>query len=250
MRSHHGRKNRITFALVGALALVSLALVAFAFARPALDQPASQAYTPPTLFPSQSQRAALKAVSIGDSYSAGAGATTPEEGWVFRLAGAEGWNLMDLSRGGTGYLSSLTGNAKAACGLGYCPSYPEMIKDASAAAPDLVLVAGGRNDTGRDPGDESAAVRRFYTGLRAAAPKAKIVAVSPLWDASAPPAPLAAIAADVKAAAMSIGGTYLDIGQPLQGHPELLSGDGVHPNDAGHAAIAWAVQAKLAAAGL
>ncbi|GAA5193127.1 hypothetical protein GCM10023346_17000 [Arthrobacter gyeryongensis] len=51
----------------------------------------------------------------------------------------------------------------------------------------------------------------------------------------------------MKAAAAANGATYLDIGQPLWGHPEFLAADGIHPDDAGHAAIYAAVKQGVAA---
>lgn len=240
-RNRHARRIW-AIALVAVLGVITLALVAFAMLRPI---PEGQ---PSTYSPSAATSSAPKPLTvafIGDSYTAGAGATDPSHGWAATLARTQGWDMTNLARGGTGYLSAVTGNAKVACGLDYCPAYPEMVKDAAAANPAIVLVAGGRNDVTRDPDQEAAAVRAFYTQLRAALPNAKIVAVSPVWDATAPPPALGAIAADVKSAVVTVGGTYLDIGQPLQGRPDLISKDGVHPDDDGHAALARAVQAKI-----
>ena len=50
----------------------------------------------------------------------------------------------------------------------------------------------------------------------------------------------------VKAEAQRAGATYLDIGEPLFGHSAMMDVDGWHPNDAGHAAIAAAVEKALA----
>lgn len=193
---------------------------------------------------------AKKVVAIGDTYSAGAGATEANVGFVFQLARSESWNLTNLARGGTGYLASLSGIARQACGLDYCPSYPEMIADAVAATPEIVLVAGGRNDAAKDPTEESAAIKDFYQQLRTSLPQAKIVALSPLWDSTEPPETLSEIAGAVRASVESVGGSYLDIGQPLQGRRALLAADGVHPNDAGHTALFEAVHAALQTAGL
>jgi len=45
--------------------------------------------------------------------------------------------------------------------------------------------------------------------------------------------------------AMRAGVTYLDIGEPMFGHSSMMAVDGWHPNDAGHAAIAKAVEKAL-----
>ena len=231
------------------LAVLALGVAAFAMNRqPALPPVSDQVknYTPPT----ETAAPVVPVVAIGDSYSAGAGATDKANGFIYQLGRSQSWNLTNLARGGTGYVASITSNAKVACGLEYCPRYAEMVKDAAAANPGLVIVSGGRNDSTRAAADEADAVAGFYKGLRAALPDTKIVALSPLWDAGTPPASLSGIASEVKAAVESVGGAYLDIGQPLQGRPELMSADKVHPNDAGHAAIAKAVRAKLQAAGI
>ena len=44
-----------------------------------------------------------------------------------------------------------------------------------------------------------------------------IIAESPVWPLTKPPATLAVVAADVKAAVAAVGGQYLDISQPLYG---------------------------------
>lgn len=174
---------------------------------------------------------------IGDSYAAGVGAVDLSNGWVSRLGVNQAWDITNLARGGTGYFTAVTKGAKQACGLDYCPSYPEMIGEVAKAAPELVLVAGGRNDAPVDPVSESDAIRKFYTDLRAKLPKAKIVAFNALWDDSKPPAAINEISTEVKVAVQSVGGTYVTIDQPLGSHPGFVAPDGIHPNPAGHGAI-------------
>lgn len=194
--------------------------------------------------------AAKKVVVIGDSYAAGTGAANSTLGWVSRLASNQQWALTNLARGGTGYKVSVTTNAQKACSLDYCPSFPEMIKDAAGATPDLVIVAGGRNDATIAEATESVAIRDFFTQLRAAVPGAQIVAFNPLWDDGAAPSSIAAIAAAVQGSVTDVGGEYLDASQPLAGHPELVAPDGIHPNPAGHAAIFEANLKALQSAGI
>lgn len=235
---------------LGALAVVTAGTVGFAFLVPreAAPVPASVAsYTPPV----QTQKPVTKVVFIGDSYTQGAGAPRTL-GWVDRLGRNQAWHVTNLGRGGTGYVKEITSRtvAKNACGKDRCPNYAAMIPEAVAAAPAVVIVAGGRNDTGVDPQVEGEAIRAFYAQLRAALPKAKIVAFNALWDSTAPPAPIAQISADVKSAVTTAGGTYLDAGQPLADKPELVAPDGVHPREMGHAAIFEANLKQLQAAGV
>lgn len=42
------------------------------------------------------------------------------------------------------------------------------------------------------------------------------------------------------------GGTYVDIGEPLRGHPTWMQDDDVHPTVRGQQAIAEAVRAAFA----
>jgi len=196
------------------------------------------------------QPATVSVAVIGDSYAAGTGAGDATQGWVAKLAYSQAWNLTNVARGGTGYSKSVTTDAMKACGLNYCPSYSEMIKDAAAANPSMVLVAGGRNDSKVAADEEAADIQSFYQQLRAALPSAKIVAFSAWWDSTVAPAAVPAISASVKSSVEAVGGTYIDAGQPLAAHPELIATDHVHPNLAGHAALFTATLAKLQDAGL
>lgn len=239
------RKQRLGIAGLAALAAVTAGAVAFAVVDGA-------AAPPQQAVPSQVQRyydehvanrptpstAPPKAVVvIGDSYSQGTGSPDKALSWVGRLSQNQQWNITNLAKGGTGYSTSVSANAKAACGEDYCPSYAEVIDKAKAASPSLVIVAGGRNDVKVDPASEASAVVDFYKALRAALPDAKIAALNPLWDDDPAPESLAAIARDVRSAVESVGGVYLDAAQPLASRPELIAPDGIHPNPNGHAAL-------------
>ena len=54
----------------------------------------------------------------------------------------------------------------------------------------------------------------------------------------------------IKTAAAAINATFADTGQPLVGHVDLVTSDGLNANDAGHAALAAAVTGALKLAGL
>ncbi|WP_062311197.1 SGNH/GDSL hydrolase family protein [Demequina rhizosphaerae] len=179
-----------------------------------------------------------EAAFVGDSYSAGAGASDTDVRWTTVVANDLGWSEDNVALGGTGYVTSA---GKEACGLDYCGTYAETIGDVGGD-PDLVVISGGRND-GRSPaGLENAAVNTFEKA-HTRFPNALIVATSPLWDDDEAPAWLEDNAEVVKRAAEETGTVYLDIGQPLAGHPAYIAEDGLHPNDAGHVAIAIAFEA-------
>jgi lysophospholipase L1-like esterase len=177
---------------------------------------------------------------IGDSYAAGAGTSAPPHRWTTRVSLSLGWDEENVALGGTGYLASSTDRNGTVR-----PNYEAVIAKASQAKPVAVIVSGGRNDVGLPIESVEASVQEFYTSLRAALPKATIIAISPVWDASQPPAELAQVAAAVQAAVQEVGGTYLDVGQPLAGKPDLITGDKVHPNDQGAAKLADAVRTAI-----
>jgi lysophospholipase L1-like esterase len=61
---------------------------------------------------------------------------------------------------------------------------------------------------------------------------------SPLYDKNKAPEGLVQIGDEIREKVEAVGGLYIDLGQPLYNRPELISDDGAHPNDAGHALIA------------
>lgn len=197
--------------------------------------------------PAQSATAApapapVTAAFIGDSYTAGTGASDPAHSWAGLFAAARGWDAANLARGGTGYLTSPTGaKAREACGEDVCPNYAAEIHDAAQARPDVVVVAGGRNDGSAVTPALRDAVTGFYQALRAALPNARIVAISPIWAADTPQPDPAEYKALVRQAATAVGGEYVELGEPFAGHPEMIGPDRVHPNQSGHAYLAEVV---------
>lgn len=197
-------------------------------------------YTPAPMPSSTQADEQVEAAFIGDSYTAGAGATEDAKRWSTLVAEAQGWEETNLAFGGTGYATAVDGEtAMDACGADYCPSYAEVIPKVAEASPEVVVVSGGRNDVGRGIDYES--ISAFYRDLRSALPDAQIVAVSPVWDAREAPAELSAIADAVSEAVTAVGGTYVDVGQPFAGKPEVITDDNVHPNDDGYQLLATAV---------
>lgn len=190
--------------------------------------------------------AATVALFLGDSYTAGAGASTTSRRWTSLLATKRGWLEANYARGGTGYLKTATTNG---CGLTYCPTFTEMAAEAVAAAPDLVVVAGGRNDltlVTTDPTAVHRAVLDTFALLRAGLPSARIYAVTPMWDATTPPAVLQTLRSWVLEAAAAQGVTVVDGAETwLVGHPEWITADNVHPDDAGYAVLAQRIDAGV-----
>jgi lysophospholipase L1-like esterase len=171
---------------------------------------------------------------LGDDFL-GVGASSDAKRWTSLVCADFGWTEKDFGFGGTGYS---TGGTLA----GGTP-YTARIAALVATAPSIVIVAGGRFDieSPNGPTKIKNGVTATFTALRAALPNATIIAENPLWSLTKPPATLALVAADVKAAVAAVHGRYLDIGQPLVGVPADL-GPHTLPNDAGYALLAKAFE--------
>lgn len=254
-------KGTLTYVTVGVLTLAVAGLTGFALMHDnerGLSAAAAE-YTPPTLpnsvpsspsaSPTPSAQASVPAatptptatapttpprvVFVGDGYTAAVGATAPGLGFPTLVGNAEHWNVDVVACAGAGYVVS------GSCGTNYAGLIPKVV----AAQPSIVVVTGGRNDTPQYQSSAQAA-NTFFAQLAAAVPNAKIYAISPVWDSTDGQMPLGVVQQSVRTAASAHGATYVDIGEPLRGHPELIS-SGVMPNDAGYAAIASAIENAL-----
>lgn len=192
---------------------------------------------PPTARP-------LTAVFIGDSYSFGMGASAPALRWTTLVADHEGWIELNAARSGTGYLKASGGTL---CGNEHCPNYLQVVPHVIRAEPGVVVVAGGQNDLGAFPARRAAtiaAITRTFADLRRGLPGARIIAVGPSTPWAITP-DLIALDAAVRDAAAMVGAEYLSLIKPNVLVPAMISPDGVHVSDAGHAAIAARVIAAL-----
>ena len=228
-RSYKG----IIIALVAVMAVL-LSVLAMQHVKSSASASNATALAVPT-FESTPKAERPVAVFIGDSYTGGTGATAKSKAFPQVLAGKEGWRLTVVACGGGGYVA--TGN----CGT----PYQDHLDDAIAAKPSIVIVSGGRNDTSFTTEQVQANAATTLQRVKDALPDATIYVTSPIWDDDAPTAALAKVRTAVQAAAEGAGATYLDLGEPLEQHPEYVSTDSVHPNDDGHAAIADAIAAVL-----
>jgi lysophospholipase L1-like esterase len=160
------------------------------------------------------------------------------------VAKAQRWQMVNLAQGGTGYAARLTGNtAQEACGQNECPNFAEMADVAIQRKPDVVVIAGGRNDGGANI--DEAAYDLFHK-VRAELPKARIIAIQPMWDASPYPDFLVDHGKVIRKEVTAVDGEYVKIGSPLAGHPELVQQDGVHPTAKGQHVLGHAVNEALA----
>lgn len=179
---------------------------------------------------------------LGDSYTVGARATDTSKRWTSLFCADLGCIELNDGISDTGYAVAGTQPNGAA--------YGQRIAAVAAQHPDIVVVSGGRNDLNAPDSQVAPAVAATFADLRSAVPGVRVVAISPFWGADQPPARLGVLASEVRDGVAAIGGVYLDAGQPLAGHPELMAPDGIHPDDAGYRALADAVEAAWKASPL
>lgn len=258
--------SRLQHAGLVVMLVATLVIVAFAMRTPTppptTDLPRSAASADPSRSPSGSAKPSQKpsnsasdaavpkgatAVILGDSFAAGAGATSPEQRWSTLLTVGTQWKEANLAHPQTGYVRAGT---VGQCTPQTCPAFPDVVADAVKDSPGIVIVTGGANDLGEGAEKVADAVTRLVSGLRTGAPEAKVVVVNPWWDLRPEDPALAEYTKAIKDAATAAGATWADTGQPLVGHPDLMQADGLQPNDKGHQALAEAVFKALQAKGL
>lgn len=226
------------------LAVATIFVVGAALKGPT-PEPATVALPAVTSTPSETPQAkSPKVAFMGDSYTSGVGSTSKSSRWTTLLAAQLGWEELNYGQGGSGF----TGRGVSTDGTDKL-SYPEMIPAVVSAKPDMVVVATAGNDFNRGPESFEPAIAKFFTDLRAGLPTAKIVVVSPMWRGPESHEHLPELAAALKGGALSVKGTFVDIGSDFQTSyaDGLLGADSIHPNDRGHAELAAEVAAAYKA---
>ena len=196
--------------------------------------------TPPLSLRLTSGGARPVAAFIGDSYTAGAGASSAQTRWTYLVSQQMGWSEDDFGRGGTGYVRTNTPGQPCRHNDS-CPNYPGIVDEVAATHPDIVVVAGGQNDlTEFDVHRDlvAASIAGTFTALRAQLPDARIIGIGP----SVPRAVTDSVVAfndDVQGAVRAVGGEFVSLIAPTPVIlPDMVLPDRTHVNDAGHAAIA------------
>jgi lysophospholipase L1-like esterase len=179
----------------------------------------------------------LRAVFIGDSYTHGTGASTPERRWSTLVSRSASWDEVNLGLGGTGYVAT---SGPAGCGRPACPNYLGVLAAAAEAKPDVVVVAGGQNDFrayGEDPAGVVNKIDQTYRELRRLLPEARIIAVGPSTPTGSGDT-LRSLDSAVRESADRVGAEYISLLDPPVITPGMVAPDGAHVNDRGHEAIA------------
>jgi len=223
------------------LLLAALALGAVLVLGACSEDPSVAADTTPSASASTrawDDAAGVDLVVIGDSITGGHGLTTAEA-WPARVADEQGWSLTNLSCDGAGVAA--LGDADD------CASaYATLVKRAEDLRPQVVIVQASSNDLGLDTAEVRSATDRVVDDVHRRLPHATLIGLSAIWDQDAPPAQLGRVSKAMRTALHREGGTYVDIGEPLRGHPTWMQPDDVHPTVRGQQAIAAAVTAAFA----
>jgi lysophospholipase L1-like esterase len=182
------------------------------------------------------------AAFYGDSYTRGTGATDPSLRWSTVICRDRGWNEFNPSWNGLGFVSNRTGAL----------DLPDQIIDKQ---PDIVFITMGLNDNfsyGRVPDDEILArIDDDFHRLTTEIPDVRLIAVEPFWYTDERPESVEIIIGWVRDAADRYGADWIPgASHWLEGHPEWMASDGLHPNDDGYAEIARQMDAALAELGL
>ncbi|MFJ3406637.1 SGNH/GDSL hydrolase family protein [Promicromonospora sp. NPDC090134] len=181
------------------------------------------------------------ALFVGDSYTVGQGATSPELRWSTLVSEKMGWRELNVADGGTGFVKGNPELDKL--------NYPAQLRSVPQGSVDIVVIAGGQNDfkdLRAEPGPVFEAVADTYALAVQRFPDAEIVSVGPStpWAVG-----LEARALDsaVRAAAAEAEATYVSLLDPNIVQGRLVHEDGIHTTDAGNAAIARRVVRTLQA---
>jgi lysophospholipase L1-like esterase len=174
----------------------------------------------------------------GDSYTLGTGASSPENRWSTVVSAERDWNEFNPSVNGLGFV-----NNRSEFGEG---DLPDQVVDSE---PEIVFVTMGLNDNfsfdyAADEIHDQ--IDADLERLRTALPDARFVVVEPFWYTDERPESVDTIIGWVRDAAGAIDADYIaGASRWLEGHPEWMASDGLHPNDDGYAAMAGRMNAEL-----
>ena len=172
---------------------------------------------------------------VGDDWTSGVGASSPAKRFTSLVSAALNLDEKNFGVAGSGYAK------QGSSGGG---DYASQVAAVAAAHPAMVIVSGGRNDVTDNLAFAATRARRLFQQLRLKLPDATIVAVAPMWGDSPKTKPLKQVAHLVRLAAEHAGATYLNVPDPIHGHPGFMADPG-HPDDQGYAAIAAALEKRL-----
>lgn len=200
------------------------------------------AVSPSDVYPESPTPGQTVAAFYGDSYTRGTGASDPSFRWSTVLCEQRSWAEMNPSVDGLGFVSNREF---------LDDDLVDLIVDAD---PDIVVVTMGLNDTFSLPdrsADLEAAITDDLNEFAEKLPEARLVVVEPFWYTDKRPRSLDTLIGWVRDAADVVDADYIPgASRWLEGHPEWMAADRIHPNDAGYAAIASRMDHALTELGL
>ena len=177
----------------------------------------------------------------GDSYTLGTGASDPANRWSTIISADRGWTEFNPSVNGLGFVNNRE----------FAPDLPALV---IAQDPDIVFVTMGLNDNfsyARGAERIRTAIDDDFDLLADSLPDARFVVVEPFWYTDERPASVEVIIGWVREAADRIGADWVPgASRWIEGHPEWMAADGLHPNDDGYAEMARRMDAALTELGL
>ena len=177
----------------------------------------------------------------GDSYTLGTGASGFDKRWSTIISTERNWNEYNPSVNGLGFVRNRVAEN-------------DLPSQVIGSEPDIVFITLGLNDNFAFDyaADEiRAAITADFTKLKAELPDARFIVVEPFWYTDSRPGSVEAIIGWVKAAAEAIDADYIPgASHWIEGHPEWMAEDGLHPNDDGYAEMARRMDAELTTLGL
>lgn len=176
----------------------------------------------------------------GDSYTLGTGLVDRGDRWSTRLCQQRGWSEFNPSVNGLGFI-----NNRMRFGAGSGDEPDQIISE----NPDIVIVTMGLNDNFsfaiaadaiHDQIDDD------FDRLSSALPGARLIAVEPFWYSDERPESIAVISGWVRAAAARVGADFIPgASHWIEGHPEWMAPDRLHPNKHGYDEITARMDAAL-----
>ncbi len=174
----------------------------------------------------------------GDSYTLGTGASDLSLRWSTVISEERGWREYNPSVNGLGYI-----NNRSTFGDG---DLPDLIIEQQ---PDIVFVTMGLNDNfSYDRVGEriQEQMNDDIDILVEALPEARFIVVEPFWYTDERPESVEIIIGWQREMAERIDADYIaGASRWIEGRPELMAADGLHPNDDGYAVMTERMRAEL-----
>jgi lysophospholipase L1-like esterase len=228
-------KRRSQVLVFGALALAAVGVVTVSVTGGFDPQPSSD--------PVPGTGTGETVAFYGDSYTLGTGASDESKRWSTIVSAERNWREVNPSVNGLGFV-----NNRSDFGSN---DLPEAI---IAAEPDIVFVTMGLNDNFSfdfAADDIKKQITEDLTRLHDALPDARFIVVEPFWYTDDRPQSVETIIGWVRDAAAAIDADYIGgASRWIEGHPEWMASDGLHPNDDGYAEMAVRMDEELEALGL